>query len=165
MLLGWSEWEEDSCKSGCLEGSKGVKIRRRTCKRRGLKAGNCRGPYYDVILCDHSKLCNSYKTISAYASQKCSEFSKFLNLTDVLTRGFQHSHSLDDPSIACTIFCQPKEFYWFMELRKELIDYDVDPYFPDGTLCYREDNQNYYCRQHYCLPENHSFIEKCKYPC
>lgn len=38
--------------------------------------------------------------------------------------------------------------------RLELNAAGHDPYYPDGTLCHRDDNQSYYCLQHHCLPEN-----------
>nr|XP_012214457.1 PREDICTED: A disintegrin and metalloproteinase with thrombospondin motifs 19-like isoform X2 [Linepithema humile] len=46
----WTEWKEASCKSACLENSKGVIIRRRLCEKQNYSAADCEGPHYDVVL-------------------------------------------------------------------------------------------------------------------
>ena len=77
--------------------------------------------------------------------------------------GNQMIHDVEKPWIACTIFCRRKDMSIWYAPRQEMLDYNVDPYFPDGTWCHNEGGQNYYCRQHYCLPENHSFVKCEKY--
>nr|XP_012216560.1 PREDICTED: A disintegrin and metalloproteinase with thrombospondin motifs 7-like [Linepithema humile] len=41
----WSEWKEDTCKSGCLKKSKGALVKRRFCKHETHITANCIGPY------------------------------------------------------------------------------------------------------------------------
>lgn len=55
--------------------------------------------------------------------------------------------------MGCTIFCKKTESKTFYTPRIELNDLGVSPYFPDGTWCHHENNMNYYCIQHHCLPE------------
>lgn len=55
--------------------------------------------------------------------------------------------------MGCTIFCRRADSGTFYTPRIELNDLGVSPYFPDGTWCHRENNMNYYCIQHHCLPE------------
>nr|XP_012218082.1 PREDICTED: uncharacterized protein LOC105669606 isoform X1 [Linepithema humile] len=53
----WSEWKKDSCRSSCLKQSKGVIVKRRSCKRGTDRTANCIGTYYDIVLCNDSLLC------------------------------------------------------------------------------------------------------------
>ncbi|XP_067208400.1 A disintegrin and metalloproteinase with thrombospondin motifs adt-2-like [Linepithema humile] len=156
----WSEWKEDSCKNSyCLEKSKGVRDKRRFCKHQNRRTANCIGPYYDVVLCDASSLCSGKrKTVAEFAATKCDEFSRIMSELE-LKRGWQLSHAVNKPWIACTIYCARKNFSTYFTLRKELLNFGIDPYFPDGTWCYKEGDQDYYCRFHHCLPENYS-LEK-----
>nr|XP_012224546.1 PREDICTED: A disintegrin and metalloproteinase with thrombospondin motifs 3-like [Linepithema humile] len=156
----WSEWKEDSCtKNCCLKGSKGVRDKRRFCKHQNDTTANCIGPYYDVVLCDASSLCSGKrKTVAEFAAIKCDEFSRIMFELE-LKPGWQAPHEVDKPWIACTIHCAQKNFSSYFALRKELLNFGIDPYFPDGTWCHKEGDQNYYCRFHHCLPENYS-LEK-----
>ncbi|XP_067203997.1 uncharacterized protein [Linepithema humile] len=171
----WSEWKEDSCKSDCLTKSKGVVIKRRSCKHGINKTASCNGPYYDVVLCNDSRLCTEKrKTIDEYTASKCTEFSLklktkykvYFNYIPEIGPGQQNSHDARKPWIACTIYCQREEkisakysIFYFYTPRQELLESGVNPYFPDGTWCHEKDGQDYYCRQHYCLPENYSIEE------
>ncbi|XP_012232663.2 A disintegrin and metalloproteinase with thrombospondin motifs adt-2-like isoform X1 [Linepithema humile] len=159
----WSEWEEDSCKSSCLEKSKGVLAKRRLCKHQinGYikRTTNCAGPYYDMVLCDDSLLCTEKrKTIHEFATMKCTEVKDIMSQLDTQP-GWQIAHEVDRPWIACTISCFLKNNSTPYTPRLEMLNFGDDPYFPDGTWCHNENGQNYYCRKHYCLPENYSLDE------
>jgi hypothetical protein len=157
----WSEWKEDSCKSSCLENSKGTLIKRRLCRHQTQITANCIGPYYDVVLCEDSSLCTENRQIvNEFATMKCAEFDLIIILKEKKMRpsnevGWQASHEVDKPWKACTIFCMHNHFYHAPHL--EMLSYGIDPYFPDGIWCHKEDDQDYYCRKHYCLPEYYSF--------
>nr|XP_012224496.1 PREDICTED: A disintegrin and metalloproteinase with thrombospondin motifs 7-like [Linepithema humile] len=77
----WSEWKEDACKNSyCLEGSKGVRDKRRFCKHQNDTTANCIGPYYDVVLCDASSLCSGKrKTVAEFAVTKCAKFTDIMS--------------------------------------------------------------------------------------
>ncbi|XP_012228906.2 A disintegrin and metalloproteinase with thrombospondin motifs adt-2-like isoform X1 [Linepithema humile] len=151
----WSEWKKDICQSGCLQKSKGVLAKRRICKHRNRETPNCVGPYYDVVLCDDSLLCfGKRKTIDLFTTIKCTKF-KLANLA-ITESGKQYSYDAEKPWIACTVYCTHKESSDYYTPRQEMLNFRVDPYFPDGTWCHEENGQNYYCRQHYCLPESYS---------
>nr|XP_012224495.1 PREDICTED: A disintegrin and metalloproteinase with thrombospondin motifs 2-like [Linepithema humile] len=156
----WSEWKEDSCKNSyCLEGSKGVRDKRRFCKHQNDKTANCIGPYYDVVLCDDSSLCSQKrKTIAEFTTMKCTEFSHVMSELE-LKPGWQAPHEVNKPWIACTIHCVRKDVPTFYAPRWEMLNFGNNPYFPDGTLCHKTRGQNYYCRQHHCLPQNYSLEE------
>jgi len=147
-----------------LQKSKGVVIKRRFCKHRTHKTANCTEPYYDVILCDDSTLCiKNRTTIDEFTTMKCTKFSKLMKKKNLAVElisglGYQFPYVAERPWIACTIFCREKTTSYYYPPRKEMLDNGVNPYFPDGTWCYNKDNQDYYCRQHYCLPENYSFV-------
>lgn len=59
--------------------------------------------------------------------------------------------------MACAIFCRRKDIAAYYAPRVELNDLGLDPYFPDGTWCHTEEGQDYFCRQHHCLPESFRF--------
>ncbi|KAL0132957.1 hypothetical protein PUN28_000590 [Cardiocondyla obscurior] len=158
----WSEWKEGSCSSGCLQKSKGARTRRRFCenKNRGT-ARDCKGLYYDVLLCKDEKLCKKKRrTIDEFATLKCRLFGERLSELDSTAKGLQTAHEADKPWIACAIFCRRKDIAAYYAPRVELNDIGLDPYFPDGTWCHAEDGQDYFCRQHHCLPENFRFEKK-----
>ncbi|XP_067214031.1 A disintegrin and metalloproteinase with thrombospondin motifs adt-2-like isoform X2 [Linepithema humile] len=170
----WSEWKNDSCKSNCMKKSKGIVVKRRYCSHRTHRTANCRGPYYDVDLCDDSILCiKKRRTVDEFATTRCTaltKLSKDRRLKDIglkfdlLTQrpGRQFPHDVKKPWIACTVHCQQNQSSDYEPLRQEMFRYGVDPYFPDGTLCHNENENYYYCRQHHCVPENYSF-EKSEY--
>nr|XP_012216561.1 PREDICTED: A disintegrin and metalloproteinase with thrombospondin motifs 7-like [Linepithema humile] len=155
----WSEWKEDTCKSSCLKKSKGALVKRRFCKHETHRTANCIGPYYDVVLCDDSSLCRqNRKTITEFTTTKCTEFSRIMfDLT--MKPGWQAPHEVDKPWVACTIYCVRKNYPNYFAPRLEMLDHGINPYFPDGTRCHNENGQDYYCRQHHCLPQSYSFEE------
>ena len=57
--------------------------------------------------------------------------------------------------LPCSVFCQTTSNTWYSP-RRELENYHLSSYFPDGTLCYEGDESegNYYCQDRLCLPEN-----------
>ncbi|XP_029680560.1 A disintegrin and metalloproteinase with thrombospondin motifs adt-2 isoform X2 [Formica exsecta] len=159
----WSEWREDSCNSGCLQRSRGARIRRRFCENRNrrIEATSCKGPYYDVLLCNDEKLCRKKRrTIGEFATFKCALFSERLPELDGAAKGLQAEHEADRPWMACAIFCRRKDIAAYYAPRVELNDLGLDPYLPDGTWCHAEEGRDYFCRQHHCLPENFLFGKK-----
>ncbi|XP_067213566.1 A disintegrin and metalloproteinase with thrombospondin motifs adt-1-like isoform X2 [Linepithema humile] len=158
----WSEWKEDSCQSSCLKKSKGVRVKRRSCKHKNVKTSNCGGPYYDVVFCDDSMLCiENRRTIFEFTAFKCNEFISIVKRTHNTEwivelesgPGVQVLHNIAEPWQACTIHCRKKNSSTPYAPRLEMLGINMDPYFPDGTWCHNKDGQDYYCRQHYCLPE------------
>nr|XP_012230171.1 PREDICTED: A disintegrin and metalloproteinase with thrombospondin motifs 2-like isoform X2 [Linepithema humile] len=142
----WSKWKKDSCNSYCLEKSKGAVVKRRFCKHRTYRTANCKGPYYDVVLCDDSSLCTEKrKTIAEFTTTKCTTFSNIM-LELKKEPGWQAAHEVDKPWIACTIYCVRKNFSTYYAPRLEMLDFGINPYFPDGTWCHREHSQDYFCR-------------------
>ena len=159
----WTEWEADSCKSSCLKNSKGVQVKRRSCKHRNYKTANCIGLYYDVVMCNDSLLCtNKDRNVIEFAIIKCTkyhEMAKEADLeVDLLRWGTQLSHVVEKPWVACIVACYYNRSFIHQPYREMLI-LGVNPYFPDGTWCGNKDDQNYYCRRHYCLPEHYTFEE------
>nr|XP_012220744.1 PREDICTED: A disintegrin and metalloproteinase with thrombospondin motifs 14-like isoform X3 [Linepithema humile] len=160
----WSEWKESPCQSSCLEKSKGVKVKRRSCKHGLHRTASCEGPYYDVALCDDSMLCTKNRTkIYNFTLLKCIEFGNNedlklfgVELEHVAPRQVKPFHSYEEPWKACTIHCVLKHSNYYYAPRLELLSLDIDPYVPDGTWCHNKDGQDYYCRQHYCRPENYT---------
>ena len=71
--------------------------------------------------------------------------------------GKQMSHSNHRPQKACTIYCKQVRTpeYTSAELYVSESD-DVPLYFPDGTLCHNDGQQNYYCLKHQCVPGDQS---------
>ncbi|XP_046836869.1 A disintegrin and metalloproteinase with thrombospondin motifs 2-like [Vespa crabro] len=160
---GWSDWKVGPCSSGCLQRSKGARQRHRSCDNPlpiNTEAG-CEGWHYDVQLCKDDRLCKKKrKTITEFATIRCIEFSEILSELDGRGRGLQAIHESDRPWIACAIFCRRKDIMSYYTPRIELNDLGLDPYFPDGTWCHEEGGQDYFCRQHHCLPEDFRFAKK-----
>lgn len=157
---GWSEWKTGPCKSGCLLKSTGTQIRQRFCNTSIPKNTeiDCQGLHFDIILCRDENLCNKKrKNINEFATLKCGEFSEKLPELDAKSSGLQALHEPERPWMACAIFCRRKDIASYYTPRVELNDLGLDPYFPDGTWCHTEEGQNYFCRQHHCLPESFHF--------
>lgn len=159
----WCAWKEEPCRSNCLEKSRGVIVKRRFCRdknRSSNKWAACARSPYDVILCDSSTLCNWRLriTIQEYINQNCEIFASFV--TNIQTYGKQMVYNSDKPWEACTIFCRTKPdednvtIYYAPFLELTYINKRYSPYLPDGTWCHTENGQNYYCRNHLCLPES-----------
>lgn len=47
-----------------------------------------------------------------------------------------------------------KGYCRFLRATRGILDLGLDPYFPDGTWCHIEEDQNYFCHQHHCLQES-----------
>ncbi|XP_067213562.1 A disintegrin and metalloproteinase with thrombospondin motifs adt-2-like [Linepithema humile] len=157
----WSEWKESPCRSNCLEKSKGVKVKRRSCKHGIRRTASCKGPYYNVVLCDDSILCTKNRTTaSQLATNKCIQINNYLKheFSIELESGpvVQVLHNVAEPWKACTVHCRKKDSPTLYALRFEMIGVNMNPYLPDGTWCHNKDGQDYYCRQHYCIPESYS---------
>ncbi|XP_033324352.2 ADAMTS metallopeptidase stall [Megalopta genalis] len=159
--VGWSEWIPGACSSGCLLKSSGARSRRRFCNSPTPENAetDCQGPRYDVVLCRDDKLCSKKKRRSSvdFATLRCAEFSESLPELDGKGGGLQAPHEPERPWMACAIFCRRKDIASYYTPRVELNDLGLDPYYPDGTWCHAEQGQNYFCRQHHCLPENFRF--------
>ncbi|XP_048510631.1 A disintegrin and metalloproteinase with thrombospondin motifs adt-2-like isoform X2 [Athalia rosae] len=157
---GWGGWTEEACHSGCIKGSQGAQVRRRSCNNplpRNTATG-CEGMGYDVSLCRDDGLCTKKRTTaSEYGTLKCSEFSKRIPELDSQGSGLQAPHEPGRPWMACAIFCRRKDGSAYYTPRIELNDLGLDPYFPDGTWCHADRDENYYCRQHHCLPDSFRF--------
>ncbi|XP_054010643.1 A disintegrin and metalloproteinase with thrombospondin motifs adt-2 [Hylaeus anthracinus] len=158
--VGWSDWKLGPCSSGCLLKSVGAQVRRRFCGSpipENPDAG-CRGSAYDVVLCRDDRLCKKKRrSINEFATLRCKEFSERLPELDGKGGGLQALHEPERPWMSCAIFCRRKDIASYYTPRVELNDLGLDPYFPDGTWCHAEEGQNYFCRQHHCLPENFRF--------
>ncbi|XP_067208711.1 A disintegrin and metalloproteinase with thrombospondin motifs 7-like [Linepithema humile] len=155
----WSEWKKDTCKSGCLPKSKGALVKRRFCKHETHITANCIGPYYDVVLCNDSLLCRQKrKTIVEFTTTKCTEFNRVIYELE-RKPGWQAPHEVDKPWVACTIHCVREDYPTYYAPHLEMLDHGINPYFPDGTWCHKENDEDYYCRQHHCLPQSYSFEE------
>ncbi|XP_075215105.1 A disintegrin and metalloproteinase with thrombospondin motifs adt-1-like [Lycorma delicatula] len=157
----WSKWTEEKCTSGCILKSKGYQLKSRTCDNPepiNTDEG-CEGLAFEIKLCSDESICKNVKRESAvdYATKKCSKFSKFLKQIDGAGSGLQAPHEPGRIWVACTIFCKIKEKSGpssYYAPRVEFNDFNIDPYFPDGTWCHNDEKQNYYCQQHKCLPQD-----------
>nr|XP_012234871.1 PREDICTED: A disintegrin and metalloproteinase with thrombospondin motifs 3-like [Linepithema humile] len=157
----WSEWKEGTCQSSCLVKSKGVKINRRSCRHGLRRTASCSEPYYDVVLCEDWMLCSKDRLpISVFTAMKCIKFNNYAKQKFKIELekepGVQISYNVSEPWMACTIHCRRKNPSTFYAPRLEMLSSGIDPYFPDGTWCHNKDGQDYYCRQHYCLPASYS---------
>uniref|UniRef100_A0A8W7PKP9 ADAMTS cysteine-rich domain-containing protein n=1 Tax=Anopheles coluzzii TaxID=1518534 RepID=A0A8W7PKP9_ANOCL len=153
---GWSEWKDEECVSGCLEQSKGYKRRTRRCDNPppvNTDQG-CEGVAFDVAICDDGKLCQANREpVQFYANRRCREFSQLLPRLDPEGRGIQGPYDSKRLWMSCAVYCKRADSEAYYAPRFDLNDLGVDSYFPDGTLCHREKDTNYYCQQHHCLPE------------
>jgi len=169
----WSEWEESTCKTGCLEKSKGVKLKHRFCRDESNRTANCEGSSYDLMLCDDSTNCKGRLTINEFIAFKCAEFHGYLHgYPQLHGNGIQEIHKDDMPWRACTIFCEKEQenakreddkrkdneqenVVVYYDPSLELISLGVNPYLPDGTWCHLSRGVNYFCRNHHCTPGNY----------
>ncbi|XP_063981651.1 A disintegrin and metalloproteinase with thrombospondin motifs adt-2 [Diachasmimorpha longicaudata] len=154
---GWSKWNEGKCRSGCIKKSRGARAKRRTC--RNDSASECKGLSFAVDLCDDSKLCEKRITSEDFATLKCREFSARIPELDAEARGLQAPHEADRPWMGCAIFCKQRHIASYYTPRVELNDLGLDPYFPDGTWCHNNNDQDYFCLQHHCLPSDFQFAK------
>ncbi|EFA07053.2 A disintegrin and metalloproteinase with thrombospondin motifs adt-1 [Tribolium castaneum] len=157
---GWGPWKESPCTSGCIEKSRGFQVKTRQCDSPApLNTDQgCQGSSVQFGVCRDDKICKSKRlSVVDYASQKCQEFSKLLPELDPKGGGLQAPHEDARVWMGCAIFCRRADSGGFYTPRLELNDLGVSPYFPDGTWCHRENDMNYYCLHHHCLPENFRF--------
>ncbi|KAK9873743.1 hypothetical protein WA026_002098 [Henosepilachna vigintioctopunctata] len=154
---GWSPWKEGVCKSACIAKSKGYTTKRRICNNPtpvNTDLG-CEGSSVEFALCKDDTICNKKRiSVVDFASQKCEEFSRVLPELDPKGGGLQAPHEEGRVWMGCAIFCKRSDSKTFYTPRIELNDLGISPYFPDGTLCHRQNNVNYYCMHHHCLPED-----------
>ncbi|XP_037042307.1 A disintegrin and metalloproteinase with thrombospondin motifs adt-2-like [Bradysia coprophila] len=155
---GWSDWMNGTCKSDCLMDGLGHQRRERKCDNPtpvNTDEG-CSGPAYTMALCSDSEICSDSdrRSVIDFATDKCREFSKILDDLDPDGFGLQAPHEYSRLWMGCAIFCKRKNSGAYYTPRFELNDLGADPYFPDGTWCHADESQNYYCRQHHCLPRN-----------
>ncbi|XP_074036827.1 A disintegrin and metalloproteinase with thrombospondin motifs adt-2 isoform X2 [Leptinotarsa decemlineata] len=163
---GWGPWKDGACNSGCLEKSMGHTTKRRFCNNPtpiNTDQG-CTGNSIEFGLCTDDKICKSKLSVVEYASKKCSQFSKVLPELDSSGSGLQAPHEEGRVWMGCAIFCRRADSGTFYTPRIELNDVGISPYFPDGTWCHKENNINFYCVQHHCLPENFKFTKSSEYP-
>jgi len=126
------------------------------------KALHCNGAYYEVDLCDVSSLCTEKrKTIKSFTAIKCKEINQMVKRIKLdlpkAEPGWQVPHDVNNPWVACSIYCRGRNVFgqaFYYAPRREALSFGIDPSFPDGTWCHKQNGQNYYCRQHNCLPEN-----------
>nr|XP_012234458.1 PREDICTED: uncharacterized protein LOC105679162 [Linepithema humile] len=158
----WSEWEEESCRSLCLEKSKGVIAKRRICRAENNRTANCNGLSYDVKMCDDSTFCNEMNSprlpLDKLIDMNCKEYKKQLPHLNLKAKGMQEFHNFDKPWLACTIFCLQKQekdsVFIYYAPRVEVANTGLDPYLPDGTWCHTENGRHYFCQKRLCLPES-----------
>ncbi|XP_059608052.1 A disintegrin and metalloproteinase with thrombospondin motifs adt-1-like [Phlebotomus argentipes] len=153
---GWSAWQLEKCSSGCIEKSRGFQAGKRQCTNppplntdRG-----CDGHSFAVDLCPDDRLCRRRRSAVDFATVKCREFSRKLPELDRKAPGMQAPHESNRLWMSCAIFCKRRDTGAYYTPRLELNDLGIDPYFPDGTWCHREGGEEYFCRQHHCLPES-----------
>ncbi|CAB3240453.1 unnamed protein product [Arctia plantaginis] len=153
----WGPWRETSCRSGCTDRGRGFRERRRNCTAQNKV---CQGTGYDVVLCDDTKVCNKKSRVNAneMASRKCAEYASLLPELDARGGGLQAPHDPTRMWMGCAVFCRRASGGGFYAPRVELNDARKDPYFPDGTWCHNDGEQDYYCLQHHCLPEASYFM-------
>lgn len=162
----WSKWNEGPCISGCIKKSTGTKSRNRICNYYNNNNNhdtintsaneNCH--QYETMLCSDSKICKKRITPDEFATIQCEIFGNHLPEIDDNSSGLQTPHEIERPWMACAIFCRRKDIASYYTPRVELNKLGLDPYFPDGTWCHRdENNDDYYCHRHHCLPANFDF--------
>jgi len=150
----WSPWRPSACRSSCLEDSRGHQTNQRTCNDVDSDDDmTCDGHSYTISLCDDKKLCAKRKSIIDYGTEKCKAFSEKIPQLDPEAAGLQAPHDSLRLWMGCAVFCRHKASRSYYSPRFELNQLRINPYFPDGTLCHRQDNENFYCLQHHCLPE------------
>jgi len=153
----WSVTKKSNCRSACLARSSGYSEIDRVCLTLdGFENKECEGPEKWVELCDDSHLCgtrscNSQRTSrSQAANYLCEKQSRYLPGLPGKIIGKPARHSPDRPWQACTVYCRKGDSEKWMSPR--------GAEFPDGTWCHNDGAQDFFCRNHVCLPRNHSFF-------
>lgn len=136
---------ESKCESQCLVDGKGIEE---------LKTLNGKSIFFaNRKICDDSDICNSRRSVISYGTQKCQEFSRKVDDIDPNGYGLQGSYNSLKVWMSCAIYCKRRNSTNYFTPRYELNEFGVNPYFPDGTLCHRDKNINYYCIKAHCLPD------------
>lgn len=148
-LSTWSSWTKQKCNSECLKFSKGMQVVSRKC----TIVGSCEGSSESVEICDDRSVCSTRKSVIEYGTQKCREFSRRVSNVDAKSLGLQANYDPLRLWMPCAIFCKHKNSSSYITPRIELNQLGIDPYFPDGTWCNRQGNEDYFCLKHHCLPE------------
>lgn len=158
----WGPWQSTRCKSECIQRSQGRQINTRHCNSAGSPLA-CEGHSYSVTLCNDERLCRKRKTVAEYGTAKCKEFNEYLPHIDPNGIALQAPYQKLRLWMSCAIFCKHKDTGSYYTPRIELNDLGISSYYPDGTLCHSESNEDYYCLQNHCLPEvslNNIYIDK-----
>ena len=67
------------------------------------------------------------------------------------------------PEKSCTIYCKQVRTPEYTSPQLYLTESDgVDLFFPDGTLCHNDGNQNYYCLRCYYHYRGYHFLDFAK---
>merc|ERR1712243_428960 len=88
------------------------------------------------------------------ASKMCEAWAKIF--PDFLHPDGDGKQVQHDPAkgswLPCSVFCKTTSNTWYSP-RRELENYHLSSYFPDGTLCYPGEGSegNYYCQDRLCL--------------
>ncbi|XP_043278023.1 A disintegrin and metalloproteinase with thrombospondin motifs adt-1-like [Venturia canescens] len=163
---GGSEWKKGPCKSGCIVGSKGVRNEGPPSCRHGRRTTNCTeessANNHPVELCEDDRICAAGKRIPAadFAGKRCEFYALSLPEIDPNGGGLQAPHETLRPWLACAVFCRRTDIASFYTPRIPLYDLGLDPYFPDGTWCHRDQRErDYFCLRHHCLPQDFRFYD------
>ena len=154
----WTEWQTETCTSGCLEKSKGFSRQTRSCTNPKPKDSTayCEGYYIRGSLCEDTSLCQDKRiTAKEYANQACSRISQFVQEIDGL-EGTQIPYEEDRVWRSCAVFCRTRSGMWYTpRLELNHMRDTISPFFPEGTLCHEDGiGRKYYCQVNQCLQEN-----------
>jgi len=153
----WSVTKKSNCRSACLARSSGYSEIDRVCLvLDGFEDQECEGPEKWVELCDDSHLCGTRSCASQRTSRTqaatsiCEKQSRYLPGRAGNTIGKPARYSPDRPWQACTVYCRKgKSGKWTPSRGAQ---------FPDGTWCHNDGAQDFFCRNHVCLPTNYTFF-------
>lgn len=146
----WGEWKVSNCRSTCIKHGKGFQTKQRACSE---PRGGCEGSSSSVAIYDDRRLCQKRKTTMEYGTQMCKEFSRIIPQIDINGHALQASYDQLRLWAPCAIFCKRKNSLGYFAPRVELNEKGISGYYPDGTFCHREGDENFYCVQNHCLPE------------
>lgn len=156
----WTAWETTPCRSGCIESSRGYKTKSRRCVRhvsgREVPADGCKGKAVEFDFCDDAPVCRGKKTdLTTFANTQCDKFTEFTKEIKKGGTAARAKHNKKKLWPACAIFCESASGEGFYTPVIDLASMpNIDPFYPDGTLCHKEEGTNYYCQKNLCLSEN-----------
>lgn len=99
----WGPWLTSSCKSECIKQSKGFQTKKRRCIS---SSNSCEGTSSSVQVCEDRIICPRRKSVTEYGTEKCKEFSKFIETID--SHGLQANYDSLQLWMPCAIFCKRK---------------------------------------------------------